>query len=125
VGNGDRSVRLYLRPERDIRNSTLPTDSGGNAMTESIDVPAISIAEVLDQPVDLLKVDCEGGEFAIFANAGDRLRNVSRIVAEIHTNAGDPQQALDDVRRAGFDATLQGDPAGELMFLTACRREPA
>ncbi len=92
-------------------------------MTDSIDVPAVPIAEVLDRPIDLLKVDCEGGEFAIFANAGDRLRNVSRIIAEIHTNAGDPRQALSDVREAGFDATLQGDPAGELMFLTARRRD--
>lgn len=52
-------------------------------------VPGISLAEILQEhgveSVDLLKIDCEGGEFAILESApSDALARVQNIVFEYH-----------------------------------------
>jgi FkbM family methyltransferase len=125
VGEPMESVRLWVNPERDIRHTLVAKDvRTGDELKQHIDVPAVTIDEALSEPVDLLKVDCEGGEFEIFAHGQRALRNVKRIIAEVHTNAGSPEQALADVRAAGFDASLQPQLSADMPYkmLTAARR---
>jgi FkbM family methyltransferase len=111
VGTGaGRPMRLYSNPDRDIRHTLTGRDvKTGEPLQDGIDVPTVSLADVLAEPCDLLKVDCEGGEFDIFCNGGDALRNAERIIAEIHLNAGDVQEAVRAVEAAGFVTELR-DP---------------
>jgi len=56
-------------------------------------VPSVGLAEILDahdlDSVDLLKVDCEGGEYEIFASVSDAvLERVKNIAFEYHTVDG-------------------------------------
>jgi hypothetical protein len=83
----------------------------------------LALADVLTERCDLLKIDCEGGEFDIFKAADDlSLRGVRRIVLEFHRVAGDPQELVDRLASAGFrTAILQGadldDPFGVIGAL--------
>lgn len=124
VGTPAESVALFIHPERDTRNSVLAKEVGtGDALEQRIDAPAVTLDDALSEPCDLLKVDCEGGEFDIFANGGQALGNARRIIAEVHRTLGDPEQALADVRAAGFDAHLDGmEIDSPFAMLTAVRR---
>jgi FkbM family methyltransferase len=103
VGRGSQRVRLYINPGRDIRNTLMGKDVlSGDLLSAGIDVDTVPLADVLQRPCDLLKIDCEGGEFDIFSNGGEALRNARRIIAEIHLNMGSLDDAVADVERAGF-----------------------
>jgi FkbM family methyltransferase len=129
VGDGSERVRLYVHPERSSRNTLTGAEIGsGEALTTAIDVPAIEFSDVLREPVDLLKVDCEGAEFG-FLDQADVVRNAKRIIAEVHATAGDPEQLRRAVEAAGFDARLEQSHADPLqhrdaafLMLTAVRR---
>jgi FkbM family methyltransferase len=86
-------------------------------------VPAVTIAGLLEEhglgAVDLLKIDCEGGEYDILTDVPrsvlDRIHN---IVFEYHRIDGFErrlERVLNDLRRAGF--TLRGDR----HIVAACR----
>jgi len=54
-------------------------------------------------PCDLLKVDCEGGEFEIFgASSLDVIRRARRIVLKFHRVVGEPQDLIDRLEESGF-----------------------
>lgn len=71
-------------------------------------VPAVSVDDLLRDHeidrIDLLKLDVEGSEFAVFADpgAGQWLARVRVIIMEVHPNLGDPRQIVDVLARAGF-----------------------
>lgn len=80
----------------DVRNGE-PLMMGTGASTQSangsIEVEAISLADVLDHvggdPIDLLKLDCEGAEYDILLTASAAtLSQVHRIVMEYHQFTG-------------------------------------
>lgn len=101
-------ISLYLHDSRSTRNTLLGQEIGtGAALTRTVEVPAVDIDEVLAEPRDLLKVDCEGAEFEIFSHVGDAaLRRVRKIVVEFHPLIGDPDTLLDRFAAAGFDANV-------------------
>jgi FkbM family methyltransferase len=124
VGAPRDSVTLYVREGRDTFNSVLSRDVEGTEMPRAVEVPAVSISEVLRTACDLLKIDIEGGEFEVFTAGRESLRNAARLIAEIHPSAGDADDAARDVEAAGFDVTLHEPPAhgGAYRSLTAVRR---
>lgn len=124
VGQPSGPLRLYVSDSRHIRNTLLGMDPDtGVALADAVEVATVPLAEVLAEPVDLLKVDCEGGEYDLFANGREALRNAARIIAEVHHRLGDPEQALADVRAAGFAAELDRRDTGyPYSMLTATRR---
>jgi len=84
------------------------------------DVPAVALDHLLEQPVDLLKIDIEGAEFEALANCS-RIGNARVIVGEIHANPGTraAQQALGALE--GFDVDSRPDGTG-LHTLFRARR---
>jgi FkbM family methyltransferase len=95
------SVELFLG-DRDTRHSLIGRHQLTSEPTaESIEVPAVPIDEVLAEGCDLLKLDCEGIEFALFESLeSEQLEGVARIVAELH---GEPSE-MD-----GFRERLTGE----------------
>ncbi len=73
------------------------------------DVDVLTMAEVFEaggvDKVDLIKIDIEGSEFALFDESG-WLDAVSRVVMEVHTEFGEPRVLLDLLVQHGFEATL-------------------
>jgi FkbM family methyltransferase len=59
--------------------------------------------------VGLLKVDIEGGEFAVLSAAEDLqwLARVDQVVLEVHPDHGDPAVLVEQFRRHGFTVALR------------------
>ena len=47
-------------------------------------VPAVRLRDLLDEPVDLLKMDIEGAELAVLRDCAGALRNVAAIALDVH-----------------------------------------
>lgn len=52
--------------------------------SQTVSVPSVRLRSLLEQPVDLLKLDVEGAEFALFEDCGERLSAARHIVMEVH-----------------------------------------
>jgi FkbM family methyltransferase len=61
-------------------------------------VDGFRLRDLLDEPVDLLKIDIEGAENQVISDCADRLRNVSSLFLEYHSHQDAPQQ-LDEILR--------------------------
>lgn len=118
-------VRLYMHDRYSTRNTLIGREvDSGEQLGRSIEVPAVSIDDVLGAGCDLLKIDAEGGEFEICASASRAsLRRARRILVEFHRVAGDPVELMTIMDEAGFDATILGEEdAGSVGLLGAIRR---
>jgi FkbM family methyltransferase len=88
-----------------------PTQSSPNNTAakkeHSIAVNTISLATLIQihftAPIDLLKIDCEGGEYDILYNTPDNtLKQVKQIRMELHGAAKDKQALLHHLQQKGF-----------------------
>jgi FkbM family methyltransferase len=65
------------------------------------------LSDYLTAPVDFLKLDIEGSEFAVLSEAADSLANVHHLFCEYHHGGGVPTDRLAHILRildaAGFD----------------------
>jgi FkbM family methyltransferase len=114
---------------------TLPGDSWGDATVRHswhegqpvrrVDAVAVTLSSLLAGPVDLVKLDVEGVEAAILAEAAPRLDRVRRLVLEFHGSSGNPANRLDEVletlRGAGFHTRVEQD--GRVVSPRRVRRD--
>lgn len=117
-------VTLWLHEQRSSRNTLLGREIGvGDPLRNAVQVPAISLEEVLSSDCDLLKVDCEGGEFDIVLNSQlETLRKPKRIILEFHRVAGSPDALVDRLRAADLAVEmLNDDPASPFGLIGAMR----
>ncbi|SNQ51092.1 Methyltransferase FkbM (fragment) [Frankia canadensis] len=106
VSNRIRLLHALVGPATgvlaDLRTRQAASHWGG-------DVGVLTMAEVFEaggvERADLVKIDIEGSEFALFDEPG-WLDAVGRIVMEVHTEFGDPRALVDLLLQRGFDATL-------------------
>ena len=79
--------------------------AGGSLAAEFRSTPSLTIHALLNRynlkQVDLLKMDIEGSEFALF-NSSDWLQHVNAISMEIHPFYGDASIILELLTRHGF-----------------------
>jgi FkbM family methyltransferase len=111
VGRAVPTVQLYLSDVRSTRHTLLGKEiESGEPLRESVDVPALTLAEVVGDGCDLLKLDCEGAEFdALLHTDDDVLRRAQRLVVEFHRIAGSPESIVDRLEAAGMKADLLAD----------------
>jgi FkbM family methyltransferase len=64
-------------------------DDAGHVGEAGTKVPSVRLKSLLDETVDMLKVDVEGAEFDLIADCGDALRNVRRMIIEVHAMHAD------------------------------------
>jgi hypothetical protein len=69
--------------------------------------------------VDLLKVDIEGSEFALFESAG-WLSRVRRLCMEVHAGWGRPEHIASHLRALGFNVTCADGDLRRLDSAHAC-----
>lgn len=75
----------------------------------SVSVPAITLDELIDGPVDFLKMDIEGAETEVLLSSR-KLSMVSRLFVEYHSFASQQQQLVDllgTLRQSGFRIWIQ------------------
>jgi FkbM family methyltransferase len=93
----------------------LPGDRAG-----LIQVPAMRLRNLLDQPVELLKLDVEGAELPVLVDCADRLANVARLFVEYHAPVDQPQrlhELLAVLAGAGFRYQLKESYAAARPFV--------
>lgn len=84
----------------------------GVAFQSAISVPQVRLSECITRPVDVLKLDIEGSEYAVLADLCDsgRIDLVQRVICEVH--AGPSTQPAfarlwAQLTRAGFHISLR------------------
>lgn len=108
VGQARPAVRLYLS-ELDSTRHTLTAKEieSGEALRDFVDVPTVTLADVVGSGCDLLKLDCEGAEFeALLGADDDTLRRAQRIILEFHRIAGSPEVIVDRLEAVGMDVDM-------------------
>lgn len=67
-------------------SSSLASHTSPDSLAEnsSFNVPCVRLRDYLREPVDFLKMNIEGAEWAVLADSEDRLHNVEAMVIEYH-----------------------------------------
>ena len=92
--------------------------------------PGVSVPQLMSSyligRIGLMKIDIEGGEFAVFGAEEDLgwLDQVDQVVMEVHPEWGDATALIDRVRRRGFTVNLC-DNEGASVCVTSSRLEYA
>jgi FkbM family methyltransferase len=105
------------------------TSHGAPTRPADTSVPQL-MAEYRIQRIGLLKIDIEGGEFAVLSEQEDLgwLRHVDQVVLEIHGDFGDPATLVDRLRVSGFSVDLHDNDGSQVTASSAdlnyayCRR---
>jgi len=105
---GKQSLHLNPKPNDWQLNSSLnPTTWTNQPLPNSVAVETITLSSLLDQPVDLLKLDVEGMEQQLISEAMGKLRLVRQIFIEFHPR---PSNNLTDIltllEKQNFEVTL-------------------
>ena len=90
----------------DIRWAT--TSHGAAVRPGDVSVPQLMLEHAIDR-IGLLKVDIEGGEFAVFGDDEDLrwLDQVDQVVLEIHRDFGDAAALIGRILARGFRIDLR------------------
>jgi FkbM family methyltransferase len=110
AGTSAPSVRLYLSEVDSTRNTLAGKEiESGEPLRDFVDVPTVTLPDVLGSGCDLLKLDCEGAEFEALLNADDEtLRRARRIILEFHRFAGSPEAIVDRLETVGMQVSRLG-----------------
>jgi FkbM family methyltransferase len=108
VGEAMPSVRLYLSDVRSTRHTLLAKEiESGAPVRDFVDVPTVTLAEVIGDGCDLLNLDCEGAEFEALLAADDQtLRRAQRLFVEYHRIGGSPEVIVERLEAAGMDVDV-------------------
>jgi hypothetical protein len=72
---------------------------------KGVEVKAVRLKNLLDRPVDFLKIDIEGAEYEVIKDSADSLQQVKRMFLEYHGRFEQNDELLEMlniVRAAGF-----------------------
>ena len=105
------------------------TSHGAPARPPGISVPQLMAAHEI-RHIGLLKIDIEGGEFAVLGAEEDLgwLKHVDQVVLEVHRDFGDPAAMIDRLRDSGFATDLRDNDglrvaaSSEQLNYAYCRR---
>lgn len=93
------NTRLTFQSSGSMGSSLNPTATSG------LEVEALRLRDLLDRPVDFLKIDIEGAEYEVIRDAADRLACVKTLFLEYHGRFDQNHELLEMleiVRAAGF-----------------------
>jgi FkbM family methyltransferase len=88
---------------------------------DPVQVPAVALDDLLDDDVDMIKIDVEGAEFDIMP-ASRRLRSARIVVGEIHAPPGSPEAEALLATLEGFDITTNSGDDDRFTVFQAVRR---
>ncbi len=75
----------------------IPGGWRGIQKTREVKVEAMGILDLLEEQVDLLKLDVEGMEYEIIRNAKEKLRNVQHLIIEVHPRKDHRQSEIEKI----------------------------
>lgn len=125
VGPRTEAVQFFATPGDNWGDAAVRQAWHAAPATERLLVPAVALADLLQEPVDLLKLDIEGIETEALVAASAALRRVRRVVFEFHGTRANPgnrlDRVLDALRAAGFQTRIEQD--GHPVAVRKVRRD--
>ena len=123
VGGSEGVLTFYSDGKYGSALASVAVDAERESWTR-YDVPCLRLRDLLDEPVDLLKMNIEGAEHDAIAGAADRLRKVRELLIEYHHLPGLPRtlhDILGILHRNGFEYLLydfdrETNPAAQPPF---------
>jgi len=94
VGGSEGVLTFYSDGKYGSALASVAVDAERESWTR-YDVPCLRLRDLLDEPVDLLKMNIEGAEHDAIAGAADRLREVRELLIEYHHLPGLPRTLHD------------------------------
>lgn len=94
--------------------------SGSTAKGTDVTVRSVRLHDLLDQHVDLLKIDIEGAEIEVLKDCSERLVNVDRVFVEYHAFVDQSQrlaECLEVLERAGYLLHVHSEMPSKQPFL--------
>lgn len=103
-------IELSYIPGEIMGSTTGPRLQARGEEPLTTEVNACLLSDYMDVEVDFLKLDIEGAENAVIAEAESKLRNVRNIFLEFHQTRNDDTNSLPDtiqlLERNGFDILI-------------------
>ncbi len=100
---------------------------GGAGGVKKVRVRTARLRDLLNEPIELLKIDIEGAETEVLLDCEDRLNCVQNLFVEHHSFVGRPQrldELLGCLTRAGFRLFIKTNRVGNRPFVdTSIDRE--
>ena len=126
---GARSGPMQLQTATGVAVQHSTASAGVVDPAASLPVEGVTLEDAMKKAgfarCDLLKVDCEGGEYDIFFHTpAETLRRIDRIAMEYHDGCTPHShtELADFLRGQGFSITLRANPVHRhIGFLTAVR----
>ena len=116
LGLAGRAGDLLMSTAGESPNRKLVLDEDNEAREETVSVPCISLAECLTRfdigMLDMLKMDIEGGEWAVLLSSSrdvlQRIRHIQLEYHEVHARFGyQPEQLFSHLAAAGHRLTFR------------------
>jgi FkbM family methyltransferase len=84
---GATNGHVLFQPDGAVDGHVVAPD-GATGPANAISVPAVCLSDLIDEPVDLLKLDIEGSEYDVIADLSqsERLVQVRSLICEAHGN---------------------------------------
>jgi len=76
-------------------NMSSKIEAGGNDAADMKKVKTVRLNELLNEPVDFLKIDIEGAELPVLKDCSDKLKNVKNLFVEYHGKFEKPSELND------------------------------
>jgi FkbM family methyltransferase len=104
VGSHASRATIHIDPHGSSRSTLVENLPGRSANTASAEVPVIALPEWCEQhgPIDLLKMDCEGGEWDLVRHCPRVFTRATTIIAELHDDPVE-RRTHEDFRQAVRD----------------------
>ncbi|ROR92331.1 FkbM family methyltransferase [Nocardioides aurantiacus] len=120
------TVVLFVNPAvADSSQSISPSFASSlldGGTPDRLEIQVAPLAEFLDEPVDLMKLDVEGAELGALRGAGEGLRDVARIYMEYHNVPESPlHEVLEVLAATGHDYAVTSPVRAELGAVTTIR----
>jgi FkbM family methyltransferase len=116
---GAATGHVLFQPDGAVDGHVAAPD-GTTGPANAISVPAVRLSDLIDESVDLLKLDIEGSEYDVIADLSQsgRLAQVRSLICEVHGNPSTQRQFAElwqQLTEAGFrlslyDARVGGEP---------------
>lgn len=129
ISDSVSKAQLSISSHTDARHSFFRTNFNGGEAIENVD--AITLNDLFIRyrlgHIDLLKLDCEGGEYPIIFSSSKLLSKIRAIVMEVHESEGIPYKKDELVvflEEAGFSVDIYATrPFGEFYtWMFFCHR---